>query len=390
MKRAANLAATAVVALSLAVNAIRFWVLEVRLYPGDDFRFYYSFARVGLTYGWNRIYDLSLQCQPIGPIQEGTKHCPALALPPVAWLAVPFAYVPYPQAYVAWMVMLGLAFLALLAVAWPRLPEPRLLYAAAAASCFPLAYCLFLGQVTILAILAVALAWRLIASGHPNWAGAALILTAAKPQAVLLVPIALAISGTWRPLPVFAAGAAVLGGLSLLAVGPQGLAAYLEIARSEIGWEINYAYTLAGVLGRGPLTTAIQALVAALALAAAWRLRRNLEAVLIAGLLGSALFSPYWHFQDFVVLILAALMQLSLGPRLPALAVASAVFVVESPLFAGAPFMPAWLQVGSWLALEILWVLWLATRRQGYFEGVRESSQHEAPATSAQALAGRN
>jgi hypothetical protein len=390
MKRAANLAATAVIALSVAANAIRFWLLEARLYPGDDFRFYYSMARVGLTYGWHRIYDLSLQCQPIGPIQEGTKHCPALALPPVAWLAVPFTYLPYPEAYLTWMAMLGLAYLALLAVVWPRLPEPRLIYAAAAVSCFPLAYCLFLGQVTILAILAVALAWRLIGSGHSNWAGAALILTAAKPQAVLLVPIALAVSGTWRPLPVFGAGAAVLAGLSLVAVGPQGLAAYLDIARSEIGWEINYAYTLAGVLGRGVLTTTLQALLALLALAAAWRLRRNLEAVFIAGLLGSALFSPYWHFQDYVVLILAAILQLSLGPRLPALVITAAVIVVESPLLAGAPLVPPALQVGSWLALEILWLLWLVSRPQVYFERVQESTRREAPAPSAQALAGRH
>jgi hypothetical protein len=297
---------------------------------------------------------------------------------------------PYPEAYLTWMAMLGLAYLALLAVVWPRLPEPRLIYAAAAVSCFPLAYCLFLGQVTILAILAVALAWRLIGSGHSNWAGAALILTAAKPQAVLLVPIALAVSGTWRPLPVFGAGAAVLAGLSLVAVGPQGLAAYLDIARSEIGWEINYAYTLAGVLGRGVLTTTLQALLALLALAAAWRLRRNLEAVFIAGLLGSALFSPYWHFQDYVVLILAAILQLSLGPRLPALVITAAVIVVESPLLAGAPLVPPALQVGSWLALEILWLLWLVSRPQVYFERVQESTRREAPAPSAQALAGRH
>lgn len=380
MKRTANLAAAALVALSLAANGVRFWILEARLYPGDDFRFYYSLARAGLTHGWRHIYDLSLQCQPIGPLQETTKHCPALALPPVAWLAAPFTMLPYPSAYVAWLALLGLALLGLLAAAWPHLPVPRLLFAAAALACFPVAYCLFLGQVTILAVLAVALAWRLAASGHHNWAGAALILTAAKPQVVLLVPVALLVSGNWRPLPVFAAGATMLGALSLLALGPQGIAAYLEIARSEIAWEINYAYTLAGVLGRGVVTTGLQTLLGLLGLVAAWRHRRRLEPVLIAGLLGSALFSPYWHFQDFMVLVLAAILQLSLGPRVPALVVAAATFVVGSPLVAGAPLIPAAVQVGSWLALEILWLVWLVSRPQVYFEPSRP-----APAASRQA-----
>jgi hypothetical protein len=380
MKRAMNLAGAGLVAVSLFANVLRFWLLEARQFPGDDFRFYYSMARVGLRYGWSRIYDLTLQCQPISTIQENTDHCPALALPPVAWLAAPFTALPYPSAYVVWMTMLGLAFAAVLALAWKRLPEPRALYVAAALSPFPLAYCLFLGQVTILAVLGVALAWRLIATGHPNWAGVALILTVAKPQTVLLVPVALALAGMWRPVIVCAAGGALLGLASLASIGAHGVGAYLEIARIELGWELNYVYTLAGVLGRGPLTTGLQAVLALTALATAWRLRRHLDAVVVAGILGSALFSPYWHLQDYVVLILAAMIQLSLGPRIPATILAAGVLLVGSPLLVGATFVPAIVQVGSWLALEIAWLVWLASRPERSLE--RDASPEAVPAVA--------
>jgi hypothetical protein len=70
---------------------------------------------------------------------------------------------------------------------------------------------------------------------------------------------------------------------------------------------------------------------------------------------------------DCVVLIPAAALQLSLGPRVPLLFLAAALFIVGSPFAVGVTFLPAMVQVGSWLLLEVAWILWLATRPAAAF-----------------------
>lgn len=366
MKRAANLGAAALVTAALITNVFRFWVLEVVDVHGDDFRFYYSMARIGLTYGWSHIYDLSLQCAPIGPISETKLHCPGLLLPPAAWLAAPFTALPYTSAYPLWMAMLGVCFAAIVALLWRCLPEPRALYAAAAFTAYPLAYGLFLGQTSIIATLGVVLAWWLIRARRPALAGAALTLILAKPQIVLLVPVALAVAAQWRTVAVFAAVTSALGLASLATLGTHGVAAYFSITSDVLAPEVNYVYTLRGLFGPAA-GIALQSLLALVALLTAWRFRARVDAVFLLGILGSALASPYWHVPDYIVLIPAAAIQLSLGPRVPALFLSAALFVVGSPFSVGVAFLPSVVQVGSWLLLEVGWILWLATRPAAAF-----------------------
>jgi hypothetical protein len=366
VKRSANLVAAACVTAALVTNAFRFWVLEVVNVHGDDFRFYYSMARVGLTYGWSHIYDLSLQCAPIGPISESQAHCPGLVLPPMAWLVTPFTILPYTSAYPLWIVSLALCFAAIVALLWRRLPEPRGVYAAAAFTLYPLVYGLFLGQTAIVALLGVVLAWWLLREQRPNLAGVVLVLSVAKPQIVLLVPVALALAGHWRTVVVFAGLSCAIGLAALVTLGQHGLTAYSSIARDVLGQEVNYVYTLPGLFGH-TAGTAFQYVLGLVALVTAWRFRDHLDAVFLLGILGSALVSPYWHVPDYVVLIPAAAFQLSLGPRRPALLLAAALFVVGSPFAVGVTFVPPVVQVGSWLLLETGWLLWLASRPANSF-----------------------
>ena len=359
MRRAAHLALAAVLFLSAIVNAFRLWVLEVQLFPGDDFRMYYSMARVGLIYGWSRIYDLELQCLPITPLAETTSHCPSLNPPPLVLLTVPLAGLPYPTAYAVWVALLLVAVVGVLALFWSRLPPPRLLYAAGALSLFPIAYCLFLGQVTIIALLGLALAWRLIAAGHPGWAGAALTLCYVKPQVVFLVPLALIVAGFWRPVLVWATAGAALALASLVMLGRHGVEAYLQLSHVALGDELNHVYTVAGIFGQNAAVAAVQIGLGLAALLAAWRLRGNLDAAIVAGILGSVLASPYWHLQDYTLLALAAVAQLSLGPRLPALLAAVSLYVVGSPIVQGVTYVPGLIQVASWQVLGIIWLGWL-------------------------------
>lgn len=366
MKRTANLAAAAFITAALVTNAFRFWLLEVVNVHGDDFRFYYSMARVGLTYGWSHIYDLSLQCAPIGPISETQAHCPGLLLPPMAWLFTPFTALPYTSAYPLWMALLGLCYAAIIALLWSCFPEPKGVYVAAAFTAYPLAYGLFLGQTAIIALLGVVLAWWLLCAQRPNLAGVALVLSLAKPQIVILVPIALAVAGQWRTVVVFAGLSSAIGLASLATLGMHGLTAYFSITRDALAPQANYVYTLRGVFGPAA-GTSFQYLLALVALFSAWRFRAHLDAVILLGILGSALVSPYWHVPDYVVLVAAAALQLSLGPRFPAVFLAAALFVIGSPFAVGVTFLPAVVQVGSWLLLEVGWLLWLASRPAASF-----------------------
>jgi hypothetical protein len=382
VRRALNLGTAAVVGISLVFNGFRFWVMQTAQFRGDDYRYYYTFARAGIDRGWSRIYDLQLQCKPI-PVTESTQHCPALALPPVAWLLAPFAALSYPTGYALWMGMLALAVAAVLILAWGRLPEPRVIYVAAGLGSFPIAYCLYLAQVSILAVLGAALAWRLVAAGRPNWAGVALVLMFAKPHLVLLVPVALAVAGIWRPALTCAAGGLLLAVISGLTLGPQGIADYQHVLRIETGEELNYVYTVAALVGRNLLATGLQVTLAVAALITAWRVRQRPEAVIVAGILGSVLFSSYWHFQDFVVMILAALIQLSLGPKVPANVFAVGVFLAGTPFMVGSTFVPNILQVSAWLALEVAWLVWLgwqASRPEWQRPQRCRAAAHDQPA----------
>jgi hypothetical protein len=149
--------------------------------------------------------------------------------------------------------------------------------------------------------------------------------------------------------------------VSLALLGSHGVTAYLSISREQLGSEENFVYTLTGLLGP-VLGTALQYLFALVAIATAWRFRDRLEAVVVAGIVGSALFSPYWHVPDYVVLIPAAVLHSSLGPRGWALLPAAGVFVAGSPLVTGVTYLPAAVQVGVWLVVEVAWLVWLATR----------------------------
>ena len=359
MRRRAHLVLAGVLFLSAFVNAFRLWVLEVQLFPGDDFRMYYSMARVGLKYGWSRIYDLELQCLPISPLTETTFHCPSLNPPPLVLLTVPLAGLPYATAYAVWVALLFVAVVGVLALFWRRLPQPKLLYAAGALSLFPIAYCLFLGQVTIIALLGLTLAWRLITEGHHGWAGAALTLCYVKPQVVFLVPLALIVAGFWRPVLVWAAAGAALALASILILGRHGVEAYLQLSHVALLDELNHVYTVAGIFGQNAAVAGVQLGLAMAALLAAWRLRGNLDAAIVAGILGSVLASPYWHLQDYVLVALAAAAQLSLGPRKVAILLAASLYVVGSPFLQGVTYVPGLIQVASWQVLGIIWLGWL-------------------------------
>ena len=103
-------AAGAAVAVPFAAWDLYKWV---EAYMSDhfhnDFTFYVAAARIGVTHGWGSIYDLSLQQAELNAmgsritIAELARY---ISPPPVAWLALPLAPLPYEVGYWVWSAML--------------------------------------------------------------------------------------------------------------------------------------------------------------------------------------------------------------------------------------------------------------------------------------------
>ena len=197
-------------------------------FPGD-FCAFYTGARLYLQ-GPSRVYDLTLQRateqQLLGRDDIPFNHPPYELL---LWL--PLARLSFQTAF--WL--LRLAGLLLLAVAsklaatalCPRLGAPAIFLRALAF--FPVPYCLWMGQdsVLLLAILA-ACAWLL--ARRMEWlAGAALGLALLKPQLVLPIAAVFLLMRRWRVVRGFLCSAFAVLTLSILMVGFAGMRQMLTI-----------------------------------------------------------------------------------------------------------------------------------------------------------------
>jgi hypothetical protein len=276
----------------------------------NDFTFYYAAARVGLAHGWQSIYDLQLQqieLDAIGSRIHTAELARYISPPPLAWLVVPLATLPYTLALGVWTALL----LGALVLAWhlvaPGSGPIRLVFLAAAIGWLPVIYALQLGQPGLFVALGVATCYTLLRANRPVWAGIALGALAFKPQLAFLVPVALLVA---RQNRAFLASATVLGVLaaaSVIALGPGGVAAYMERLDFASGVPVNREFTLAPIIGSLVVTRAVQVLIALWALALVYRMRkRGPEWIFVPALTGGLLASPYLHLDDFLMLGLAA------------------------------------------------------------------------------------
>ncbi len=327
------LAGAAAAAAPFALYDLYLWLLSYLTDPfRNDFSFYYAAARLGLDHGWSRLYDLSLQQQELDALGSGI-HVAQLARfispPPLAWLAVPFALMPYQAGYLAWSLLevlcLGLTWFLLA----PGRGWPRAIWLLVALGFLPVAYGLQLGQPPLLVVAAVAGAWALLRAGREVPAGALLAVAAVKPQLGLLVPFALLLLGHRRAFAAWAVTAALLAAAALASLGPDGTATYLDRLRFAGGLATNQELTLAYFLPL-PVARVLEGLVALAALAAVWR-SRSLELGISAALAGGLLASPYLHLDDLTLLVPAAWLFLRAQPARWIWAVlAAAAAAVES------------------------------------------------------------
>jgi len=94
--------------------------------------------------------------------------------------------------------------------------------------------------------------------------------------------------------------------VAVVMLGPDGLQRYRDVLSLASQWEPTRRYAIAGPLGLGPHLYAVEAVVVAVAVAAAWRQRGlGTSRPIATGIVASLLFTPYVGFQDFAILVVA-------------------------------------------------------------------------------------
>lgn len=283
----------------------------------NDLRLAYAAAMVGLQHGYSHLYDLAAQQAAILSLGSGFNPQPYISPPPLAWLVTPLLAIPFPAALVVWTAVLIAALVWTWYVLAPQGSLTRAAHLALWLGLFPVAYGVIVGQPGPLVAAAVATAWWLLSRDRPVWAGVALSVVVIKPQLALLVPLCLLVSGHARTFGAWLVVCLFLGLASLALLGTDGIARYREVLAltQTPAWDITRRFAVSGLIGLGPQVYVAGAVVAVVALIAAWRRRGSgPEVPMVAGIVGSLLFTPYLAFQDFLMLVVAGWLLLRARP----------------------------------------------------------------------------
>jgi Glycosyltransferase family 87 len=316
------LAAAALAAGWGAVYSVGRWTLFFVLYPiHEDARIWYLAAEAGLRYGWSTIYDLDKlrSLASSFPAHEQTIDSgTAFISPPLlAWLVAPLTAFSEPVAYGVWTVVSLGALIWAWHIAAPYQGLAKVTLLMLALAMWPILLSFYFGQPTIVMLALVASGWWLCAHDRPVAAGAVLALaTALKPHIVVVLPLALLVSGRYRVVVSWAAAGAVLAAAFVVSLGESGLVSWWHAVKYVEGDPANAYYTLGSQLGFGPVTYALLAIQGAAALVIArWR-RSDLGMVFAVGLIGSVTIAFYLHQADYSMLVMAGWLVLRTSPPL--------------------------------------------------------------------------
>jgi glycosyl transferase family 87 len=286
----------------------------------EDFRLGYVAAEIGLTRGWSHIYDLDLQRQlaaGFGPAAVITPDHNNVTPPILAWLMAPLTLFPLPAAYLIWTLV---SLAALIAAWWLVCPGEglaRVTLLMIAVALYPVHYTFWLGQSGTLTILGAALTWWLLV--RERWAAAGAVLALAmflKPQLLLLLPVALLLTGRWKPVLYCGLVGALLGLVTVVSLGSHGIDTWSRSVAYTATSPIHSALTFAYLFGRGPVATAVEVTAGVVALALAWYRRDRLDLVFALGVVGTTASAFYFHEYDPAILILPAWIVLGSSPSL--------------------------------------------------------------------------
>jgi hypothetical protein len=317
------LAAAALAAGWGAVYTVARWTLFFAILPiHEDARITYAAAAAGLRFGWASIYDqasLRLMSAPFPLDQQRIDSTTQYSNTPLlAWIFAPLTAVPEPVAYGLWtLVSLGALVWAWYIVA-PYTGLAKITLLLLALALWPVLLSFYFGQPIIMVLALVATSWWLCNHDRPLAGGAVLaVALVLKPHIVFLVPLALLAGGRYRAVIGCVAAGVVLGLAILVTLGPSGMASWSDTLKNRQG-EAAYdaSYTLASMVGLGPVTYFMWTLQAAAALVVARLRRAELEIVFAVGVLGSVCAGIYLHPADYSMLILAAWLVLRTAPNM--------------------------------------------------------------------------
>ncbi|HVI07572.1 MAG TPA: glycosyltransferase family 87 protein [Candidatus Binatia bacterium] len=218
-------------------------VVFVRTLPGiakgyRDFTVFYTAGTILRHHLGDQLYDSRLQHQ----VQQTFTHrqgfskgpLPYIHPPFEALIFVPFALLPYVQAFFAWNIwnLLALAIVAM--VIRQRVPlfasVSVLEFVLSSLAFYPSFSCILHGQDSILLLLMFTLAFRSLDQGADFRAGGWLGLACIKFQFVVPLVLLYAIWSRKKILAGFAAVAAALAAISLAITGVSGMAQYPRFA----------------------------------------------------------------------------------------------------------------------------------------------------------------
>lgn len=316
------LAVAAVASFWAAVDSIGRWTVVYLLAPiHEDARMIYVASEAGLRYGWSTIYDQSVLRSLSASFPPDQRHIDNvytyLHPPLVAWLFAPLTVFSEPVAYGLWTLISLIALVLAWWLAAPYAGIAKVSLLLLSIGLYPVLLAFYFAQPTILVIAAVGVSWWFAQRERYGAAGCALaVATFLKPQVILLLPLALLVSGRVRLVTWWAAGCAVLGAVTLVVIGEAGALSWWQAVKAGQGDPVHSVYTLAGVIGGGPLTYLLWAVEGVVALAIARLRRAQLEIVVAAGLLGSAATAFHFHELDYSSLVLAAWLVLRTAPPL--------------------------------------------------------------------------
>jgi hypothetical protein len=309
-----TVAATIVVAFGVAR-----WIDHFTSDPnGEDFRLHAIAARIGLNKGWSHIYDLAQQkaaSVDLGPIDS--MHL-FVSPPPAAWMVVPLAWLPISTGFLIWTLISLAAFVA---AAWLVCPGPLLVRATlllVSLGLWPVHYEFWLGQWTAATLAVLAVCWWYL--DRQRWVPAGVALALAfclKPQDCLLVPVALLISGRWRPVAAFAVTGSLIGVLAAASLGPAGIASWLSDLGLVRADPFNAPATYSFIFGHGSIATGVEVALGLAAVGLAWYRRERLDIVFALGVAGTIASATYLHEDDVAMLVLPAWILLRARTSLP-------------------------------------------------------------------------
>jgi hypothetical protein len=310
------LAASALAAGIVVAFGIVRWLGHFLSDPNaEDFRLQLVAARIGITNGWSHIYDFDLQrtaSAGIGPIDSVHLF---VNPPPTAWIAAPLTGLPVSTGYLIWTLISLAAFVAAWWLVCPGSRLARVTVLLVSLALWPVHYQFWLGQWVAVTLALLALSWWLLERDRWWAAGSVLALTfLLKPQDVLLVPVALLVSGRWKPVAACVVTGAVLAALSAASLGSAGIASWLHdidlIRTDPQSATVTYSF----LVKQASLATGVEVGLGLAAIVLSWYRRDRLDLVLALGIVGTTASATHLHEDDIAILVLAAWIVLGAAP----------------------------------------------------------------------------